>query len=194
MESNLLLALLLALAIASMLLYFPLNRGRARYFIESPLDRVIPFIPVFIFPYFAFIPFIIVGLIVGVASVFAPQFLLALIIGVLAGSFVRYFVHSGIRQPEIRRTNPSNKLVHWLYRNDDRAHIFPSTHVLISMIMSYYLALAYPGYAIPIWMIGATIASSTVFVKQHYLVDVIGGLIFAFFAIYATHLILPVLI
>lgn len=182
---------LLALVLASMYLYFPLNRGRAKYFLESPLDRRIPFVPAFIIPYFALVLFIPAGLTIALSSPLAVPLYLALIIGVLLGSFVRYFIHGGIRQPEIRRKDLCSRLVHWLYRHDDRAHTFPSSHVLISLTMSYFLAAAFPPYAWLIWLIGAFIAVSTLFVKQHYLVDVIGGAAFAIVAIYAAGLIIP---
>jgi membrane-associated phospholipid phosphatase len=181
-----LLVALLVLVFASMTLYFPLNRGRARYFFESPLDRYIPFIPQFIIPYLALVPFIVTGLIAALFTPVAPELYLALIIGVLSGSFTRYFVHSGIRQPEIRKRDFYNRLVHWLYVNDDRAHTFPSSHVLISITMSYYLAVAFPQFMFLIWTVGILIAGSTVFVKQHYIVDVLGGLAFATVAVYLT--------
>ena len=182
---------LLVLVFASLSLYFPLNRGHARYYLESPLDRMIPFCPAFILAYLALIPALLVGLFAVLLTPYAQALYLALIIGVLTGSFVRYFVHSGIRQPRIRRKDIYDRLVHWLYRHDDRAHTFPSSHVLIAVTMSYFLALAFPGFAIIIWALGICIAVSTLFVKQHYLVDVLGGAVFAILAIYLTGLIMP---
>lgn len=180
-----LLSAFLGLALASMLLYFPLNRGRARYFLESPLDPLIPFVPSFIYPYLLLIPFILIGLGLVFPTPYAEPLYLALILGVLAGSLTRFFVHSGIRQPEIRGKDLANRLVHWLYRHDDRAHTFPSSHVLISLIMSHYLALAFPAWAAGIWTLGGLIAVSTVFVKQHYALDVVAG---AAYAVVAVHL------
>lgn len=191
MSHTSLLIALLVLVFASMTLYFPLNRGRAKYFFESPLDRYVPFIPQFIIPYLALVPFIVTGLVAALFTPAASELYLALIIGVLSGSFTRYFVHSGIHQPEIRKRDLYNRLVHWLYVNDDRAHTFPSSHVLISITMSYYLAVAFPQLLVLICLVGILIAGSTVFVKQHYLVDVLGGLAFATAAIYATSLLVP---
>lgn len=185
------LLVLLVLVLCSMYLYFPLNKGRARYFLESPLDRFIPFEPAFIFVYFALAPLIALGLLCALTTPFAVPLYLTLIVGVLGGSLIRFFVHSGIRQPEIRRRDLASRLVHWLYLHDDRAHTFPSSHVLISVIMSYFLALAYPGWAVAIWSAGILVALSTMFVRQHYVVDVVGGAGMAIVAIYVTGLILP---
>ncbi len=183
--------LLAFLSLASMGLYFPLNKGHARYFLMSSFDEKIPFLPIFIWPYLSLFPFIFIGLFIAFSQPIAPALYLALIIGVLSGSLVRYFVHSGIRQPRIRRHDVSSRLVHWLYRCDDRARTFPSSHVLISIIISYFLALAFPVYALSIWVIGLLITVSTVFVKQHYLIDVAGGLFFVIGAIWVTHMLLP---
>jgi membrane-associated phospholipid phosphatase len=182
---------LMLLALASMLLYFPLNKGRARYYFDSPLDRRIPFLPMFIYPYLSFFPFIVVGLAAALPLPVAPQMYLALIVGVLAASLTRYFVRGGVHRPGIRGSALTLRLVRWLYQSDDRAHTFPSSHVLISMTMSYYLALAFPGFAAVIWAVGCTIAVSTVFVKQHFVFDVLGGLAFALIAVQVAGLLLP---
>ena len=183
---------LLVLAVLSMMLYFPLNRGHARYYFESPVDAHLPFIPCFIFPYLALFPGIVLVLALMLVSPYAPQFYLALIVGVLAGSLTRYFVHSGVHRPEVRGTGVCKQLVHWLYQRDDRAHTFPSSHVLISLIAGYYLSLAYPAWAALAWAGALFIASSTMFVKQHFVFDVLGGLVFAVVAIHFAGLLLPV--
>ncbi len=190
MTRDVLLLALLALVIASMYLYFPLNRGRAKYYFMSALDRQIPFVPEFIFPYFGLFPFVGVALIRMFETPYAEALYVALIFGLLAGSLTRYFIKGGIRQPEIRRNDVSSRLVHWLYRHDDRAHTFPSTHVLMALTVAYFCALAFPAYAPLIWTVGTLVALSTLFVKQHYLADVIGGAAYAVAAIYVSGLIL----
>ena len=185
----LLTGLLLACAATSALMYFVVNRGRAQHFMESPIDRRIPFIPEFIIPYLAFIPLVTLAFALAFPTPWAVPFYLALIMGTLAGTLIRFFLRWGIRQPQIRREDVYDRLIHWLYRHDDRAHTFPSSHVLISTVASYYLALMFPPYALGIWAVGALVALSTLFVKQHYVIDVLGGVAFAAGAIYLTSLI-----
>lgn len=176
------------LAAASLLLYFLINRGHARYYFETAFDRGIPFTPIFIVPYIAFIPFVVFAILATFTTPIAVPFYLALILGGLATSFTRYFVHCGIRQPRIRRADVYDRLIHWVYRHDDRAHTFPSAHVFTSVIVSYFLALAFPPYLFPIWAFGILIVLSTMFVKQHYLVDVVGGIVYATAAIYLAQI------
>ncbi len=190
MTRGMLLIALLVLVLASFSLYIPLNRGRAKYYLATSLDARIPLMPAFIVAYLALMPFVGFALIVALRTPYAAPLYLALIIGVLGASLTRYFIHGGIRQPEIRRRDVFSRLVHWLYRHDDRAHTFPSSHVLISLTTGYFLALAFPLWAFPIWIAAGLIALSTLFVKQHYLVDVVGGAAFAVAAIYCAGLIL----
>ncbi|MDE2498583.1 MAG: phosphatase PAP2 family protein [Alphaproteobacteria bacterium] len=186
------LILLALLSLASVCLYFVVNRGHARYYLETPLDRIIPFHPAFIVPYLSFLPLVPASLAVLYATPVAAKFYVALIIGSLSGSVVRFFIHAGMHQPRIRRRDAADWAVHWMYRHDARAHTFPSTHVLVTVVTCYFASAAFPVWAAVIWAYGSLIVLSTLMVKQHYLIDVFGGIAFAAAAIYLAQALVSV--
>ena len=80
-------------------------------------------------------------------------------------------------------------MVYWFDGQYNNA-VFPSTHVYLSVICGYYLVLAFPLYAFFIWAATLLIAVSTVFIKQHNVMDVGGGVLWAATAIYLSSVIL----
>ena len=166
-------------AIISLFLYFVTNRGRARYFLETAIDRKIPFIPAAVVPYMLFIPCVITTLWILFSTPYAIEGYTALIIGILMGSALRLMARTGIRQPQIRRKDIFSRIIHWLYLHDDRARTFPSTHVLVASILGFYVALAFPMYAVSVVSLAVLIILSTLLIKQHYIIDVIGGFLVA---------------
>ncbi len=186
------LGLLGLLALGGIVLFALLDRGHAKYYLETPLDRLIPFRPAFIIPYLSFLLLVPASFAVLFVTPVAAAFYTALVIGSLAGSLARYLIRAGIRQPRIRRHDLSDRLVRFVYRHDDRAHTFPSVHVLVTTVMAYFVSAAFPAWAILIWAWGILVIVSTLFVKQHYLIDVFGGIAFAAAAIYIAHAIVLV--
>ncbi|MBU0625622.1 phosphatase PAP2 family protein [Patescibacteria group bacterium] len=76
-----------------------------------------------------------------------------------------------------------NDIFCWLvtltYSIDVRGNFFPSQHVVLAFLMAFALGYEHPTWRWPMIIWAALIAVSTVFVRQHYAIDVAGGLVLA---------------
>lgn len=152
--------------------------------LNSPIDDIIPFIPVFIIPYLLWFVYIAAS---AIYFIFASQrdfvkLMSFLIIGMTAYLIICYVFPNGLynfRPDNLVADNPFTKLVSWLYRTDTSTNVFPSIHVYNSIgvhvainksdkVKSRFIKNAS-------LMLCILICLSTIFLKQHALIDVIGG-------------------
>jgi len=164
------------LAAISMLLFFPLNtrQGRLR---KSALVKHIPFIPAFIIPYLGLFPYIAFSML---ALLFftpvAARLYVSLIFSGLVAALIWYFIPTGVSErPEFEPKGPFTKATAWMYSLDPRCNAFPSSHTYTAIVCSYYLTFAFPLHETLIASCGALIVSSTMFMKQHHLSDLVAG-------------------
>ncbi len=189
-------ARLLFFAAASLSLYVPISRGRPKRLCGMPIDRRIPFLPIFVIPYLSLFFFLPAAIILLYPTPFAGSFLVALgIVGLLYAT-MSPFVGCGARRADAHGPGILRALVRFVYRIDGEYNndVFPSTHVYVSTICGYYLARAYPPYALLSWAAAVCIAASTVFIKQHNLMDIAGGLVWAATAILVAQSVLSLLV
>jgi len=147
----------------------------------SFIDDKIPFIPLFVMPYLLYavvllLPFILTFRNKKYFFASSAAFLFA---SLVCNFFFVLFPTMTIR-PEIAPSDIFNKLVLWVYAIDGVTNLFPSEHVAFSVLSNLCLTkinkrIAY--YLIPIT---GLIVFSTVFIKQHYIPDILGGLVLAF--------------
>ncbi len=180
MSLNVLL-LLLFLAISS--LYLPLNRRPSRYYWESRFDAYVPLVPAFVLPYAFFFPFIAIAIAALWNTPYITPFLAALSIAKAGAMLFWYVVPNGVARPNIDPVTWLHKALIFFYRHDKDTNAFPSSHVFISLLCAYFLALAHPAHAFASWFAGTLITLSTVFTKQHYVVDILGGIGMGFVSI-----------
>lgn len=172
-------------AVALFLTYFLtkfINIGYGPFLPRVQMDNWIPFVPPFILIYFGSYLYWIVGIVLvgrqGKESIY----------GLLAMAFVTYavcflffvFMPTTIIRPEIGAGYGWNALMRLLYRLDTPQNLFPSMHCLNSWLI--FIAVrgkqVYPKWIQ--WVFGLfslLVFASTVFVKQHYLADIAGGVV-----------------
>ena len=96
---------------------------------------------------------------------------------------IYFFYPTYVPRPMIKGTDFISGLVLNLYAADNPYNCFPSIHVLNSVLISLYTCgsekVCKWAKAICIIMC-VSISLSTMFIKQHYFVDVLAGVIFAF--------------
>lgn len=147
-----------------------------------PWDELIPFDPSWVWIYFLYFPICFlpivfqkvwqdVGLFRRTALGFAIQFIIAL--------SVFWIFPSRMERLLFEQNSFSGQALSWFYKIDLGFNIFPSLHVAN---VSYIALLAWKlksGFvSIAIWILCALIATSTLFVKQHYLLDLpVGALV-----------------
>ena len=176
--------ILLLLFLGVSALYLPLNRRKSRYYWASRYDRHIPLIPVFVLPYVSFFPYIAFTVIALWNTQYETSLLITLIVAKSTAMVFWYIFPNGVARPQITADTWLHRLLGKIYRHDKDTNGFPSSHVFISLICAYFLATAYPAYAPLVWIIASLIVFSTVFTKQHYVVDVFGGGVMAALAVF----------
>lgn len=168
--------------------YFPLNARTPRLFWNLPIDEKIPLVPAFIVPYMLYVPYEIFT----VVFLWSNQTLLTnylqsyLVTNILALIFW-YFFPNGVARLKLTGQDFLTRSVSFVHQHDGSCNGFPSGHVFGAVTTTYFLILSTGSY---LWLIpGILISISTVFVKQHYLVDIPGGITWSFLGIWLVNLI-----
>ncbi|MGZ9583371.1 phosphatase PAP2 family protein [Paenibacillus marinisediminis] len=175
------LAWLLAIPILNVF-YGILNQGSPHVTqLITAWDHFIPFVPSFIIPYLIWYPYIFLMLVVFFRkdrSVYYRSLTLTCI-GLVICFLIYSIFQTMMLRPEIGSDGMLNWLVRFVYSTDAPYNCFPSIHVLTSHIVlkaAYQCKLsrrATTATFITSWMI----ILSTLFVKQHVLMDAVGGIL-----------------
>jgi hypothetical protein len=169
--------------------YFVTNRFNdaraiARIVVDTPLDALIPLVPVFVVPYLLFFFYVAGATLVlyldpsdrfyrFVLSVFASM-------GVATAIF--YFLPTFMQRPELIGNDPFVSALRWVYAVDRPFNSLPSTHVLYAALVCWHLYKWRPrARAIQIASLAffLLVSASTVLVKQHSTPDIPTGLALA---------------
>lgn len=177
------LSLLLAVAVYfANEIYDFLNHGPAVLHLQTALDRALPLLPIFVIPYISLNPFVYASLILFL--LFRQRLFQSAALSMLGAWLVSYlfyyFLQSEVIRPEIVGAGVLNELLRNVYAGDRPFNDFPSLHTSISTILALHW-LRFDrriGALVSVWV--ALIVLSTVFVKQHYVADLLLGLLLAF--------------
>ncbi|MCQ2500658.1 MAG: phosphatase PAP2 family protein [Lachnospiraceae bacterium] len=170
--------------------YYLEHRDVPVHLINCPLDQMIPFCEWFIIPYYLWFVYITIFLIwftLGPTS--AGEFHrygFYLCTGMTLFLFISWVWPNGLQlRPEVfPRDNFLTSVVKGLYTTDTSTNVFPSIHVFNSVATciaiwdSYYFRKKY----FIRWsslLLTILIVLSTMFLKQHSIIDVTGGLVMA---------------
>ncbi len=167
---------------AASLGYDYLNHGPYRLFLETPIDRALPVVPVFAVPYVSLEPFIYVSLVIFL--VFRVRIFQSAVLSMVATFLVSYlffaFLQTYVDRPALTGHDFLTGLIRGVYASDQPYNDFPSLHVSTSTIIAIHWWRFGGRYTLPIIGWAALVAISTVMVKQHYVPDIAGGLVLAF--------------
>ncbi len=167
------------------------NRGNAPYHvIHVPLDDYIPFCEYFIIPYFlwfAYVGIVFFWLFLKDQKNFY-KYVVFLYTGMTLFLIVSTIYPNGhlLRPLEFDRNNPFIQMVCFLYWADTSTNILPSIHVFNS-IAAHMAVMNTPGLAEKKWavrcsrILSVSIILSTMFLKQHSVVDVLFGILLGSF-------------
>ncbi len=179
--------LLVLVVLIWILCYFSINvytEGRETHILALPFEDKIPFIPHFIIFYFstyvlAIFPYFFVKNIIDYRNT-----VLAYLVIIFISSIVYLIYPVETIRPDFVADNIFLKMVATLYAIAKPYNLFPSMHVSLSTLATiacfrYNKRL---GYFLIFWLV--MIILSTLFVKQHYMVDLMAALVLAFLAYY----------
>jgi len=149
--------------------------------ISTSLDHNIPFIPVFIIPYIIWYAYMFVYLVYFCfkdTRVFIKT-LIMIVLAELVCFTIYFFFQTTVPRPDPQGNTLMIQLVKMVYANDQPYNCFPSIHVLTTfsiMLGSLNLQNKHLLNTISIHLIGSLIIISTLFVKQHVILDMIGSM------------------
>ena len=150
------------------------------------LDNIIPFNSIFIIPYIYWYLYIIIGFIFILVNSRKDyiRIFISFFIGMSVCYIVYYLYPTEITRPTIENSNILNYLVNIIYSLDRPVNCFPSLHVLTT-----YFIMRYTKYKDSkkrfyyTQIVGILIILSTLFIKQHFIVDVVSAIVLAEFTI-----------
>lgn len=154
--------------------------------IECGLDRLIPFNEWFIFPYLLWFPYIAAGIIAFIFLDKKEYYKLSkmLIVGMSIFLLISFLYPNGLNiRPnlaDIPGKNIALTLLSGLHKADTPTNVFPSIHVYnsLSVCFSFFHSKQFKGNAVikaSVLILTVLICLSTVFLKQHSVIDVAGA-------------------
>ena len=182
-RANAAISILLAIGIyLTTKVYALLNHGPNVLFLKSPLDDLIPVIPPFVIPYVSLEPFIYATLLL--LLLFRTRIFQSAALSLITALWVSYvfyfFLQSYIDRPRLPGTDTLTQMIRDVYASDNAFNDFPSLHTSLSTILAIHWWRVDKRIGIPVAVWVGLIVASTVFVKQHYVADMISGLLLAF--------------
>lgn len=172
---------LLVFAIQS--LYLPLNHWLHQgVLMRTDLDNYIPLWPIWIVAYALCWPFWISAFL-GAAWFMDDQIYRALMIGamvtVVTAMLIFVVYPTCVERPVVPGSDWAARALRSLYSIDGECNAFPSGHVYLTTLLCLFWNRQTPRLSW-FWASSAVaISLSTVFVGQHYLLDILGGLVLA---------------
>ncbi|MGA2505363.1 MAG: phosphatase PAP2 family protein [Anaerolineales bacterium] len=163
-------------------IYTALNHGPAVINLHTALDSAIPVVPIFVIPYNSLQPYIYATLVLFL--LFRTKYFQSACLAMITVWFISYgfyyFLQSEVVRPVLTATDTFSKMVMNVYAGDNAYNDFPSLHTSLSTILAiHWVKVNKPlGIVLSIWT--ALIVASTLLIKQHYIADLIFGLVLAF--------------
>lgn len=144
------------------------------------LDTIIPFTSFFVLFYVLYYPFLTLPLFLTLREKDHFVRTLGAMTFVASVSFFMYLIfQTQIIRPNIIPNSFLDSIVLWIYSLDAPVNAFPSLHVSLTTIAFLSLRKKYNTASGVILLLAIGIIVSTLFIKQHYVADVVGGLVLA---------------
>ena len=180
---NAVLCLVLAVAVYfTDQIYDLLNHGPAVMNLRTPLDVALPVVRPLVIPYVSLDPLVYFTLVVFLlfrTKVFQSASL-AMITAFLVSYLFYFFLQTEVVRPVLTGTDLFTRLIRGVYATDNPYNDFPSLHTSISTLLTihWFQFNRRAGFVAAFWT--ALIVASTILIKQHYVADLVAGLLLAF--------------
>ena len=150
--------------------------------LETPLDTALPFLAPFVLFYvLAFVQWGLNYLLIARDSKeLCYRFAFGNIIAKLIYLFFFVFLPTTLARPEVTGTDLCSRLVRLIYTFDPPVNLFPSIHCLESWCCiraSFLLKKSNRAYQTATLIMSLGVFASTLFIKQHVIADVFGGIV-----------------
>ena len=160
------------------LAYFLLNHPRgAAHNLQTAFDTHWPFMPVLAIPYLLTLPVFWLTLLYGAWQNKKFEALTATVIITYSLSYLIFFVfQTHVVRPADTAPGFLDGLVRAIYSHDPPYNAFPSLHVAMAVILGFYFYQIKSRWLWLVAVFSVLVILSTLFIRQHYILDVIGGL------------------
>ncbi|WP_427338935.1 phosphatase PAP2 family protein [Caloranaerobacter sp. DY30410] len=177
--------LLIIVLIMLKVLYLVINTlDMRKHHLMSYLDNYVPFINWMVIPYvlwYFYIWGVLLYLLIKDKKLFVTHSL-AVILGQTISLIIFLLYPTYVIRPEVVGSDIFSKLIILIYSNDNPVNAFPSIHVLQS-VLTHVAILNIKDIKKPIkifsYVFSTMVILSTITIKQHYVIDVIGGYLLA---------------
>lgn len=162
------------------MLYFPINQLMLHGAqLSLPIDADIPIYPPAIIPYLIGAALFVIVPVLAALYIKHGEFE-AYAVSILTATIISYLVYlifpTFVARPAITSTDIFSRAISVLYQADKSFNAAPSGHTFYSVLSCLYACRWLPRYKI-IWVIiAAVIIASTLFTRQHYVLDAVCGL------------------
>ncbi|MDX8345015.1 phosphatase PAP2 family protein [Rossellomorea sp. YZS02] len=154
---------------------------REAVILSTQLDEWIPFVPVFIVPYILWYAFIL-GYLFYFWYKDVPTFLKTLgiiVIGEVVCFVIYFYFQTTVPRPELTGSGTFVDLVGMIYSHDQPYNAFPSIHVLTTFAIilgNFNIKDKHLFHSAFVPVMGSLIIVSTLFVKQHFVLDMVSSI------------------
>lgn len=150
--------------------------------LETPLDTALPFLAPFVLFYIlAFVQWGLNYLLIARDSKeLCYRFAFGNIIAKIICLFFFLLLPTTLARPEVTGTDLCSRLVRLIYTSDPPVNLFPSIHCLESWCCiraSFLLKKSNRAYQTATIIMSLGVFASTLFIKQHVIADVFGGIV-----------------
>jgi membrane-associated phospholipid phosphatase len=179
-KENILLCLVTMVFSSLMVIVNKLNLPGEIHRLETRWDLAIPVILPFVLAYLLYFPFVYLGwayIFAWWPRYFRPYAIAMMTIGLITG-IINITYQTYAPRAVVDNTDMLARMLIWLYNLNRPLTALPSLHVSHSLCTGYFLSKISPKWTW-LWMSTVVLISiSTLFVKHHYIADVvIGGLL-----------------
>jgi membrane-associated phospholipid phosphatase len=170
------------------LAYFLLNSLREPiHSLELTVDNRIPLLPAFVLPYLSLYVLLVISLwrfLKAETRIFTIA-ALAISLDLVISYLVFFFYQTRVERPVILGSDVSSSILRTIYSLDKPFNAFPSLHTSLSTLLALLWGRIGSRIqpAIALWAV--FIIASTLFTKQHYIADVLGGVAVALISYFA---------
>ena len=157
----------------------------AIYMTQTPLDTLIPFCEAFVIPYCLWYPLLIgLGVYLACRDEAAYRRYMAFLAATFFLSELIWFLYpngQALRPAVMPRENLLTAIIALIYQADTCTNVFPSVHVVgsIGALLAVWdcprLRVRHPVVCRAVSILVVLICLSTVFIKQHAVLDVVSG-------------------
>jgi membrane-associated phospholipid phosphatase len=146
--------------------------------LDTPLDHLIPLWPIWVVPYFlmlgVWVSFDLWALFKMEDRLF-KAYIIASLVTIVPSMMIFIFWPTYVLRPQITGQDWASNLLRLLYANDQPNNAFPSGHMYFAVLVAYFGTRWKPGLRWPMIAMVMMIIGATLFTKQHYVLDLVGG-------------------